>query len=187
MNEVVSISSTQCFSMGLKLPPMLKHTSMEDASGETWPLVSLTPPFSWRHNTTFVYISLVHVDMSDPSQFYMISFHISYIIYFMYIDHRWFSKHVPSVPSTFMNYVPDPAAPSSSSSSSRMCVKSWRRFAKSMRWTRPRRAPGSSFAPATSAPWWQRRLRSLIYMILYDFICNMNLCCTDFIWVYMIQ
>lgn len=31
----------------------------------------------------------------------------------MYIDdHRWFSKHVPSVPSTFiMNYVPDPAAP----------------------------------------------------------------------------
>lgn len=112
MNEVVSISSTQCFSMGLKLPPMLKHTSMEDASGETWPLVSLTPPFSWRNNTTFVYISLVHVDMSDPSQFYMISFHISYIIYFMYIDHRWFSKHVPSVPSTFiMNYVPDPAAP----------------------------------------------------------------------------
>ena len=77
INEVVSISSTQCFSMGLKLPPMLKHTSMEDASGETWPLVSLTPPFSWRHNTTFVCISLVHVDMSDPSQFYMISFHIS--------------------------------------------------------------------------------------------------------------
>ena len=35
INEVVSISSTQCFSMGLKLPPMLKHTSMEDASGET--------------------------------------------------------------------------------------------------------------------------------------------------------
>ena len=80
INEVVSISSTQCFSMGLKLPPMLKHTSMEDASGETWPLVSLTPPFSWRHNTTFVCISLVHVDLSDPSQFYMISFHISYII-----------------------------------------------------------------------------------------------------------
>lgn len=31
------------------------------------------------------------------------------------------------------------------------------------------------------------RLGSLIYMILCDFICNMNLCCTDFIWVYMIQ
>ena len=74
----------------------------------------------------------------------------------------------------------------SSSSSSRMCVKSWRRFAKSMRWTRPRRAPGSSFAPATTAPWSALvagRLGSLIYMTLCDFICNMNLCCT--IWLYL--
>lgn len=73
-----------------------------------------------------------------------------------------------------------------SSSSSRMCVKSWRRFAKSMRWTRPRRAPGSSFAPATTAPWSALvagRLGSLIYMTLCDFICNMNLCCT--IWLYL--
>ena len=37
----------------------------------------------------------------------------------------------------------------------RMCVKSWRRFAKSMNWTRPQWAPGPSFAPATTAPWWQ--------------------------------
>ena len=75
---------------------------------------------------------------------------------------------------------------SSSSNSSRMCVKSWRRFAKSMRWTRPRRAPGSSFAPATTAPWSALvagRLGSLIYMTLCDFICNMNLCCT--IWLYL--
>ena len=112
----------------------------------------------------------------------------------MYIDdHRWCSKHVPSVPSTFImnyvDYVPDPAAPAAPAAPTAPgCA--WRAGGDLPRaWDgldheghlgrvllrRQLRLGGNMWQPG--------RLGSLIYMILCDFICNMNLCCT--IWLYL--
>ena len=126
---------------------------------------------------------------TPPSSiWYHFIYHISYN--FMYIDDRWFSKHVPSVPhllwtmSQTQQLQQLPAAPTAPAG----CA--WRAGGDLPRaWDgldheghlgrvllrRQLRLGGNMWQPG--------RLGSLIYMILCDFICNMNLCCT--IWLYL--
>ena len=105
----------------------------------------------------------------------------------MYIDdHRWFSKHVPSVPSTFIinyvDYVPDPAAPAAPTAPG--CA--WRAGGDL-----PRAWDGLDHEGHLGRVLLRRQLRLGtgspwvidLYDFISDFICNMNLCCT--IWLYL--